>query len=76
MSAKNTAYDRPFSKIQDAFESEELNHIRFIQRHANIADALTKHNPKMHKPLTMVVTTGVLELPNHQPCELDSTTWT
>lgn len=63
-------------QIRDSFESRELNEIRWIQSHANIADALTKHNPEMHRLLNRVATSGTLVLPNHLSQELDSTTWT
>lgn len=63
-------------QIRDAFESRELNQIRWIQKHANIADALTKYNAEMHKLLNRATTTGFLDLPNHLSHKVDSSTWT
>lgn len=63
-------------QLRDAFESRKLNEIRWIQSHENIADALTKNNPDMHKLLNEVTTSGLLCLPNHHSQELHSATWT
>lgn len=62
-------------RIRDSFESKELNMLRWIQGNVNIADALTKRNPALHKLLNRVAATRNLELPEHLPFYLDSKTW-
>lgn len=63
-------------QIRDSFETKELNQIRWIQGHANVADALTKYNPVMHRLMNDVYSSGLLLLPNHHCHEVDSATWT
>lgn len=62
-------------RIRDSLESEELNTLKWIQGFANIAYALTKHNPNTFRLLSHVLSTGTLDLPNHEPYSLDSAEW-
>lgn len=52
-------------RIRDSFKSEELDILRWIQGFANIADALTKHNPKSNRLIAHVFFTGMLDLLKH-----------
>lgn len=63
-------------RIRDSFEAKELNVLRWIQGHVNIADALTKRNTTMHRLLNKILSTGRLVLPNHRSFELNSDVWT
>lgn len=62
-------------RIRDSFESEELDVIRWVQGFANIADALTKHNPTSFKLIGRVFSCGILCLPTHESYSLDSSDW-
>lgn len=62
-------------RIRDSFESHNLNKIRWVQTHANISDALTKRNPRMHRVLNNIFVDGTLQLPAHDSFEVDSISW-
>lgn len=62
-------------RIRNSFESRELDTLRWIPGRINIADALTKRNPTMHRLLNQIAVRGVLDLPLEQAFELDSETW-
>lgn len=62
-------------RIRNSFESKDLDILRWIPGTANIADALTKRNIKMHRSLNLVATTGHLNIDLESGYELDSETW-
>lgn len=61
--------------IRDSFENGDINILKWVQGKSNIADALTKRNPEMHRFLHKIATSGLLQLPRHQESSLDSSTW-
>lgn len=62
-------------RLRDSFESEELNVLQWIQGFANIADALTKHNPNSFRLISRVFSSGKLDLPRHDSYALESAEW-
>lgn len=56
---------RIVQRIQDSFESEELDNLSWIQIFANITATLTKHNPTSFKLLNQVLSSRILELSYH-----------
>lgn len=51
---------RTVARIRESFDSEELNHLRWISGNSNLADAATKWNPQVWALLQSVLNTGVL----------------
>lgn len=62
-------------RIRDSFEAKETDVVRWIQRKANLADALTKWSPEMNRTLTDVITSGRLLLPEHEHKEHSAANW-
>ena len=62
-------------RIRDFFQSKELSRLRWIPGKVNIADALTKRNPVMHRLLNRIANDGYLEFPPHDIKEVSSETW-
>lgn len=61
--------------IRDSFQSEDLDSLKLIEGFVNLADPLTKHNPASFKPISTVLTSGKLELPNHDSYTLYCSEW-
>lgn len=62
-------------RIRDSFEAGDLDTLRWVQGAVNIADALTKRNPQMHRLLNRIASTGILKLPVHRSFEHNSDEW-
>lgn len=62
-------------RLRDSFESKQIESIRWVQTHANLADSLTKRNRWMHRLLNRIFTTGYLSLPPHEQVEVHSESW-
>lgn len=61
-------------RIQDSFETEELNGLRWFQEYASIADVLTKKNSSKFSLLNRIFLHGTLELPKHSSFTLEMRT--
>lgn len=62
-------------RIRDSFENQDIDTLKWVQGKCNIADALTKRNPEIHRLLNRIATSGRLKLPSHQEFSLDSERW-
>lgn len=63
-------------RLGDKFDSGALDALRWIQKHANISNALTKKNMEMHKLLNKIAINTLLDVSNHRSQDLHSLEWT
>lgn len=61
--------------IRNIFESRDLLVIIWVQRLANMADALTKRNLTMHILLDCIFNDGELTIPSHEFHDVNSADW-
>lgn len=61
--------------MSDAFESRELNVVRWVPGEMNYADALTERSPVLIERLNAMLLTGRLDLELERTSCLDSEEW-
>ena len=61
--------------IRDSFESQDIDLLRWVQGHANVADALTKFDLNSFALLNRIARSGRLRIPKHDHVQLDSAIW-
>lgn len=61
--------------LRDAFESGQLNCLRWLNGRYNIADALTKRNQELFRQVDVITTSGMWDTPTAESKELRSELW-
>lgn len=66
---------RTVTMLRDAFESGQLNCLRWLNGKYNIADALTKRNRELYRQVDVITTSGLWDTPTSDSKELRSELW-
>lgn len=61
--------------LRDAFESGELDCLRWLNGKHNIADALTKRNQELFQQVDKLTSSGIWDTPTQHSKELHSDQW-